>query len=124
MPALEDIVFTLGQSAEQERLKVVSIGYAYTLDRSDDMNDLITFSGNIDILGDDVVVDDKLALHVDEHPVRCAGGARARVERSVIVGQSLLDEDIATDEIKLRIKVVSSNGDEFTAMTPIIRGDF
>ena len=125
MATLEKISFTIAQTAEQEVLKTVRIGYGYTLNRSDDppgTDSVYTMS--IDILGDDVAADDELAMGVDEHDIECAPGAKATHERDLIVAQSLLNEDFGTDEIKLRIRATDVQGNPISVMTSVIRGNF
>lgn len=117
---IDEVAFTIEQTDEQARLQVVRIGYAYTIR----IPDRTGYHAYIDILGDDLLVDDKLAMQVDRHNVACTAGQDKRVERSLFVGQKLLDEDIGTDEIKLRITVTSDDDRTVSTMTPVIRGDF
>jgi len=117
---IDEVLFKIEQTAEQAAVQTVRIGYAYTI-RAPQTAD---YDGTIDILGDDVLSDDELAMGVDAHQVQCIEGQDQRVERSLLVGQKLLDEDIGTDEIKLRINVACEGEPTESVMTPIIRGDF
>ncbi len=120
MAQLTEVMFTIEQTAEHALLKTVRIGYAYTIEGAE----AGIYEVAIDILGDDIIRDDKLALAADPHQVDCTNAAPARTERSIMVGQALLDEDIGTDEIKLRINATAPSGEVISAMTPIIRGNF
>ncbi len=117
---IDDVAFTIEQTEEQAKLKIVRLGYAYTVR----IPDRTLYRTYIDILGDDVVLDDKLALGVDHHEVACTAGRDERVERSLFVGQNLLDEDVGTDEIKLKITITTDDDRSVSVMTPVIRGDF
>ena len=124
MPTLDEISFTIAQDAEQHALRTVSMGYAYTIARNADEDGAGTFTVTVDILGDDLLRDDKLALGVDEHEVVCRSGSSERRERHFVVAQSLLDNDIGTDEIKLQIHATDDRGEVVSAMTRIIKGNF
>ena len=85
----------------------------------------MSFEISVDILGDDVVSDDVLAAGVDRTHRRVQRHSQPiEMRRSFLVGQSLLDEDVGTDEIKLRIRARDSVGDEIVADTGIVRGNF
>ena len=79
---------------------------------------------NSDINDNHWLKNDELALDVDRHIVECAGTEPIEMRRSFLVGQSLLDEDIGADEIKLRVWARDSAGGETSADTGIVRGDF
>ena len=124
MTTLSELMLKLEQTATQRVLRTVTVTYRYTLttaasERGDDRVCVVS----VDILGDDVVVDDKLALGVDAHEVNL-NDVEITNERSFVVGQSLLDEDIGTDEIKLRINATVEYGKTVSAMTDIVKGDF
>jgi hypothetical protein len=124
---LTGLILTLSQTEAQQLLKIVGVAYGYTLTCDTvecDRN--ASFDISVDILGDDVVTDDVLAGGVDRHIVECGGKPAAPIEmrRSFIVGQSLLDEDVGTDEIKLRIRARDAAGDEIVADTGVVRGSF
>ena len=130
MPDLTRIKLTLSQEAEQVKLKTVGISYGYTLslnaDEAAEADEPLTYRISVDVLGDDLVKDDKLALDVDSHAVVMGEQELQPItmERAFVVGQELLDEDIGTDEIKLRIVVRDDTGELVSAMTDVIRGNF
>lgn len=124
---LTNLQLTLEQSEEQQRLGVVHLSYAYTLVNAGNAASKDpgqSFAAEIDILGDDVITDDLQALAVDLHTVDCAAGDETRVERSLMVAQAVLDEDIGDDEIKLRIRVSRDTEATVQAITPIVKGKF
>ena len=130
MPDLTRIKLTLSQEAEQVKLKTVGISYGYTLslnaDEAAEADEPLTYRISVDVLGDDLVKDDELALDVDSHAVVMGEQELQPItmERAFMVGQELLDEDIGTDEIKLRIVVRDDTGELVSAMTDVIRGNF
>ena len=127
MATLSGLVLTLKQTEAQQALKIVGISYGYTLTCDTvECERNLPFEISVDVLGDDLVNDDVLATGVDRHIVECGGVPALPIEmrRSFLVGQSLLDEDVGTDEIKLRIRARDSAGDETVAVTGIVRGDF
>jgi hypothetical protein len=124
---LSGLILTLTQSEAQQALKIVDITYSYTLTcDAVECERHLSFDISIDILGDDLVTDQVLASAVDLHIVECGGTPPLPIEmrRSFLVGQSLLNEDVGTDEIKLRIRARDSAGDEILGVTGIVRGDF
>jgi hypothetical protein len=130
MPDLTRIKLTLSQEAEQVKLKTVGISYGYTLslnaDEAAEADEPLTYRISVDVLGDDLLKDDELALDVDSHAVVMGEQELQPIsmERAFMVGQELLDEDIGTDEIKLRIVVRDDTGELASAMTDVIRGNF
>jgi hypothetical protein len=130
MPDLTRIKLTLSQDAEQVKLKTVGISYGYTLslnpDEAAEADEPLTYRVSVDVLGDDLLKDDELALDVDSHAVVMGEQEPQPItmERAFMVGQDLLDEDIGDDEIKLRIVVRDDTGELASAMTDIIRGNF
>ena len=127
MPTLSRIKLTLAQSAAQVQLKTVSISYGYTISFTpEELEDAAGYRVSVDVLGDDLVRDDELALDVDSHGVLpdVPDGSPIDVERDLMVGQALLDEDLGEDEIKLRIVVRDDAGEVASAMTDVIRGKF
>ena len=130
MPNLTRIRLTLSQDAEQVKLKTVGISYGYTLsldaDDEVDADEPTTYRVSVDVLGDDLLKDDELAVDVDSHAVVMSDQEAQPVtmERAFMVGQQLLDEDIGDDEIKLRIVVRDDTGELASVMTDIIRGKF
>ena len=130
MPDLTRIKLMLSQEAEQVKLKTVGISYGYTLslnaDEAAEADEPLTYRISVDVLGDDLVKDDELALDVDSHAVVMGEQELQPItmERAFVVGQELLDEDIGTDEIKLRIVVRDDTGELVSAMTDVIRGNF
>jgi hypothetical protein len=130
MPNLTRIKLTLSQDAEQVKLKTVGISYGYTLSVSSEeaaeADEPISYRISVDVLGDDLLKDDELALDVDSHSV-VADEQEVQpieMERAFVVGQALLDEDVGDDEIKLRIVVRDDTGELTSAMTDVIRGRF
>lgn len=127
MATLSGLILTLRQSETEQALKLVHVSYGYTLTCSDvERERNVSFDICIDILGDDVVKDDVLAAAVDRHIVEGDSTQPQSIEmrRSFFVGQSLLDEDVGTDEIKLRICARDNSGGEVSALTGVVRGDF
>ena len=125
MATLTGLILTLKQSEVQEQLKIVGVTYGYTLTcNAIECERNVSFEVSADILGHDVVSDDVLAAEVDTHIVECGGTLPIEMRRSFLVGQSLLDEDMGTDEIKLRIRARDGAGDEIVATTGIVRGNF
>lgn len=127
MATLTGLILTLKQTEAQQLLKIVGVAYGYTLTcNAVECERSASFDISVDILGDDVVTDDVLAGAVDRHIVECGGAPAVPIEmrRSFVVGQSLLDEDVGTDEIKLRIRARDAAGDEIVADTGIVRGNF
>jgi hypothetical protein len=124
---LSGLILTLKQTETQQALKIVDISYGYTLTCDDvECERNLSFDISVDILGDDLVNDDVLVLGVDRHIVECGNtsGQPIEMRRSFGVGQSLLNEDVGSDEIKLRICARDSAGGETSAVTGIVRGDF
>jgi hypothetical protein len=124
MTTLSGLMIKLEQTAAQRVLKTVTVTYGYTLTTAasqcaDDRLCTVT----VDILGHDLIIDDKLALGVDAHEV-CLDQVEVGNARTFVVGQDLLNEDIGTDEIKLRINATDDQGNTVSAMTDIVRGDF
>ena len=124
MTTLSALMIKLEQTAEQRAGKTVSVTYGYTLTTAasqcrDDRSCTVT----VDILGHDLLVDDKLALGVDAHQV-ALDRVEISNERTFVVDQELLNEDIGTDEIKLRINATDDRGNTVSGVTDIIRGDF
>lgn len=133
MPNLTRIKLTLSQDAEQVKLKTVGISYGYTLsfgaqetDEAKEADEPTSYRISVDVLGDDLLKDDDLALDVDSHSVVVEehGERPIEMERAFVVGQALLDEDLGDDEIKLRIVVRDDAGELTSAMTDVIRGRF
>ena len=127
MATLSGLILTLRQSETEQALKLVHVSYGYTLTCTEvERERNLSFDISVDILGDDVVKDDILAIAVDRHIVECdtAHPAATKMQRSFFVGQSLLDEDVGTDEIKLRVCARDSSGGEVSALTGIVRGNF
>ena len=124
MATLSGLILTLKQTDVQKALQIVGVTYGYTLTCSDvECERSVSFDISVDIIGDDLVDDDLLASSVDRHIVEC-DPLPIEMRRSFLVGQSLLDEDIGTDEIKLRVCVRDSVGGETFAVTSIVTGDF
>ena len=129
MASLSKLMLTLEQSEEHKKLKVVRVAYAYQLDCSKvDLREALDYTVSVDVLGDDLISDDNLALGVDSHTVSCAAenvvGDSISKQREFIIAQSLLNEDIGIDEIKLKIHAVASSGESCEGMTGIVRGRF
>ena len=127
MATLNGLILTLKQSEMQQTMKLVVVSYGYTLTCTDVERDRnLSFEISVDILGHDMVRDDVLAASVDRHIVECDATTPGSIEmrRTFLVGQSLLDEDVGTDEIKLRIWARDSSGGATSALTGIVRGDF
>ena len=127
MATLTGLILTLKQTEAQQLLKIVGIAYSYTLTcNTVECERNASFDISVDILGDDVVTDDVLAAGVDRHIVECGGTPALPIEmrRSFVVGQSLLNEDVGTDEIKLRIRALDAAGDEIVADTGVVLGNF
>jgi hypothetical protein len=122
---LSGLILTLKQTEAQHALNIVGVSYGYTLTCTDvEAERSLSFDISVDILGDDLLRDDVLATGVDRHIVECGGTDPIEMRRSFLVGQSLLDEDIGKDEIKLRIRVRDSAGGAISADTGIVHGDF
>ncbi len=122
---LSGLILTLTQTEAQQVLKIVDISYGYTLTCTDgEVEQAPSFDVCVDILGDDLLRDEILASDVDRHLIECGSTDPIETRRSLLVGQSLLNEDIGTDEIKLHIRVRDSSGAEISALTGIVRGNF
>ena len=127
MATLSRLILTLEQTDAQRVLKVVRVGYDYTLTCTEvECERNISYEISVDLLGDDMVRDQVLAAGVDTHIVECGStnGAPIPMQRSLLVGQSLLNEDVGTDEIKLRIRAASDAGEEISLTSAIVRGNF
>ena len=127
MATLSGLILTLEQTDPQRVLKVVRVGYDYTLTCTDvECERNISYEISIDLLGDDLIRDKVLASGVDTHIVECgaANGAPIAMQRSLLVGQSLLNEDVGTDEIKLRINGKCDTGEAISLTSAIVRGNF
>lgn len=150
--SLSNLSLTLTQSSQQRVLRVVDVGYSYTLTNPVDASistgekdsAITAFIVEIDIIGDDVLSDDLLARAVDQHKIICPEGASVATSRQLTVAQGLLDEDVGDDEIKLVVRVTrdnrsdsdsaDSNADttaasnkrpqQIEATTPIVKGKF
>jgi hypothetical protein len=120
-------MLTLEQTDAQRLLKVVRVTYDYTLTCTEvECERNISYEVSVDILGDDVVRDDVLAAGVDTHIVECGGSNCEPIatRRSFFVGQSLLDEDVGVDEIKLRLHAKDDSGEAVAITSAVVRGDF
>jgi hypothetical protein len=118
---------TLEQSEVHRIVRIVRVGYEYTLTCSDvECERHVAFDVSLDILGHDLLRDEVLAAALDTHIVECGGADQRSIamQRSLLVGQSLLDEDIGTDEIKVRVRAKSDAGDEIEVTSAIVRGNF
>ena len=127
MATLSGLILTLKQTEAQRALKVVGISYGYSLTCNKvECERNLPFEISVDVLGHDTVKDDVLVTDVDRHIVECSGMPELPIEmrRSFVVGQSLLDEDVGTDEIKLRIRAKDGAGDETVAITGVVLGNF
>ncbi|MBV1904468.1 MAG: hypothetical protein KUG75_00210 [Pseudomonadales bacterium] len=129
MANLSRLMLTLEQTEEHKKLKTVRVIYGYTLNCSKvDLREALVFTVSVDILGDDLIIDDKLALNVDPHEVTCAceimSDESITMQREFLVSQKLLDEDIGVDEIKLDIKAVATTGETCEGTTGVVRGKF
>jgi hypothetical protein len=127
LATLSRLILTLEQTDAQRLLQVVRVSYDYTLTGSEvECERNISYEISVDLLGDDVLSDEVLASGVDTHIVECGGtnGAPIPMRRSLVVGQSLLNEDVGTDEIKLRIRATSDAGEEISLTSAIVRGRF
>ena len=124
---LSRLVLTLEQTDAQRAVKIVRIGYAYALTCSQvECERNASFTVTLDVLGHDLLRDDLLASGLDTHIVECGGSNCAPIEtkRSILVGQSLLDEDIGTDEIKVRVIASDGAGESSELTSAIVRGNF
>jgi hypothetical protein len=127
MAELSGLRLTLEQNDGDRAVRIVRVGYEYTLACSDvECERHIAFDVCIDILGHDLLRDDMLANGLDTHIVECGGNAGQPVamRRNLLVGQSLLDEDIGTDEIKIRVRATNDAGEEISLTSGIVRGRF
>lgn len=128
MAELAVVSFKVEQTESQVKLRTVRLEYAYTLTPSaEECRRGTTFDVSVDILGHDVLRDKVLVSGVDEHRIECEAGTPRRPipgRRELIVGQQLLDEDIGEDEIKLRVIATPDQGEQASADTPVVRGDF
>jgi hypothetical protein len=127
MATLTGLLLKLEQTPQQRTLQLVSVSYGYTLTCTEvECERNASFAVSVDILGDDVVRDDVLAVGVDRHIVEggAPGSAPIEMRRGFVVGQSLLDEDVGGDEIKLRVRAKDGAGDEISAVTGIVSGNF
>jgi len=128
MADLAVVFFKVEQTSAQTKLKTVRLAYGYTLTPSaEECSAGTTFDVAVDILGDDLVRDDVLVGGVDQHRlVFPPDSPRLPLaeRRELIVGQALLDEDLGTDEIKLRIVATPEGGEPVSVNTPVVRGDF
>jgi len=124
MVAVTDVKLALGQTQQQRKLKLVELVYGYRLVcRAVEIERNASFEVSIDVLGDDLLRDDLLAERLDAHIVE-AGTAPIAVERKLLIGASLLDEDVGDDEIKVRVRARSEAGDVAEATSEIVRGRF
>lgn len=127
MPNLNRLSLTLSQDSDQEKVRIVGVAYGYALSfEPGELEEPASFRVSVDILGEDLLRDEKLAVDVDSHVVTAEEQdlGPIEVEREFCVGQSLLDEDIGEDEIKLRIVVRDDEGEVASAVTDVIRGNF
>ena len=125
--SISKLSLTLTQTREHRILGVVIVSYAYTLANTAEPGSKdpeTPFNVEIDILGDDLIMDDLLAKSVDRHSIDCAVGATVQGTRTLTVAQSLLDEDIGDDEIKLILRVQRDSEALVEATTPIVKGKF
>lgn len=124
MATLSGLILTLQQTDAQKSLAIVTVTYGYTLTCTEiECEREVSFDVSVDVIGDDVIDDELLASEVDRHMVEC-DVQPIEMRRSFLVGQSLLNEDIGTDEIKLRVRVRDSVGGDISVMTGVVKGDF
>lgn len=128
MAELAIVSFKVEQTEEQAKLRTVRLEYGYTLTPSADESRLgAGFEVTANILGVDVLRDKVLVADVDVHRIECQPGAPRRPiagRRELLVGQDLLDEDIGSDEIKLRIVATPDKGEPTSVDTPVVLGHF
>jgi len=122
--ALSDLMLSIAQTDAQKKLALVTIEYGYCLTCTPVESERgITFDISVDILGDDLLGDECLVERLDAHLVE-SSPAPIEMHRTIELGQSLLDEDVGVDEIKLKIRVSSSAGDVIDGVTGVVRGRF
>ena len=129
MASLSKLMLTLEQNEEHIKLRVVRVGYGYQLKCSPvDLRERLVYTVCVDVLCDELISDNKLALDIDTHEVLCEcdipGEDQIGIQREFMVAQSVLDEDIGIDEIKLNVRAVASTGESCEGMTGIIRRRF
>jgi hypothetical protein len=127
MAELSGLRLTLEQSDANRAVRIVRVGYQYTLTCTEvECQRHIAFDVCLDILGHDLLRDETLADGLDTHIVECGGndGKPITLQRSLLVGQSLLDEDIGTDEIKVRVRATSDAGEQISLTSGVVRGRF
>jgi hypothetical protein len=121
---LSNLEFSIAQTEAQRKLALATLEYAYRLTcTAVEVERGITFEVAIDVLGDDMLRDEQLAERLDAHLVEACADP-IDMQRDLMVGQSLLDEDVGVDEVKLRISVRSSAGDLVQGVTGVVRGRF
>lgn len=124
MAELSNLVLSIAQTEAQRKLALVTIEYAYRLTCSSlEVERGITFEACVDVLGDDLLRDECLAERLDAHLIE-SSAEPIEMNRTLTLGQSLLDEDVGVDEIKLKIRICSSAGDTFDGVTGVVRGRF
>ncbi len=124
MAQLANVELTISQTDGQRRLALALLTYRYRLSCTEvEVERGVTFEISIDILGEDPLRDESLAERVDVHLVE-ASAEPVAAERELLVGQSLLDEDVGRDEIKVRVRVGSDAGDVIEAVSGVVRGRF
>ncbi len=124
MAELSNLELSIAQSDLQRKLALVTIEYAYRLTCTELENERgITFEASIDVLGHDLLRDECLVERIDAHLIE-ASPQPIDMRRELTVGQSLLDEDVGEDEVKLRIRVRSDAGDIIDGVTGVVRGRF
>jgi hypothetical protein len=123
MATLVDLRLRVAQTERQKKLDLVELTYGYRLVCTDVERERgASFEVSVDVLGHDPLRDDLLAERLDMHILEAAGPDG--VERTLLLGSALLDEDVGDDEIKLRIRARDTAGDVVEAMTPIVHGRF
>lgn len=124
MAELSNLVLSIAQTDAQRKLALVTVEYAYRLTCSSlEVERGITFEVCVDVLGDDLLSDECLAERLDAHLVE-SSAEPIEMHRTITMGQSLLDEDVGVDEIKLKIRISSSAGDIVDGVTGVVRGRF
>ncbi|NJN52136.1 MAG: hypothetical protein HC809_10555 [Gammaproteobacteria bacterium] len=124
MAELSDLVLAIAQTDAQRKLALATIEYDYRLTCTAlEAERGITFEASIDVLGHDLLRDECLVERIDAHLIE-ASDEPIQMHREITIGQSLLDEDIGVDEIKLRIRVRSDSGDVVDGVTGVVRGRF
>jgi len=123
MAIISNVVLTIERATHADG-SICTIFYSYDILCDAKEQELgIGFSVWVELWGKDLLFDDLLGdLMYDTHSV--SAQHRISQNRHFVVPCDILDEDIGTDEIYLKVNATSTLGITMSALSPILRDRF